>query len=178
MNNPVSRPISVTLPAYGIAFAESVHGPRFRMAERIDKFHKIIYVLQGDVAFSETTQSQPLHATAGSALCVNAGVRHQLTDSEPPTLLLICFTWEFLKRDRELEQLWSLLTGSSPASIRPSGSWGSRFEALWRAGIVERQVANRDAKSPYVPLPKTSSSPLRACPSIRLRMPLTIASLT
>jgi AraC-like DNA-binding protein len=152
MNNPVSRPISVTLPAYGIAFAESVHGPRFRMAERIDKFHKIIYVLQGDVAFSETTQSQPLHATAGSALCVNAGVRHQLTDSEPPTLLLLCFTWEFLKRDRELEQLWSLLTGSSPASIRPSGSWGSRFEALWRAGIVEqtgsqpgREVALRAA---------------------------------
>ena len=152
MKNPVSRPISVTLPSYGIAFAESVHGPRFRMAERVDPFHKIIYVLQGDVAFSETAQGQPLHAAAGSALCVNAGVRHQLTDTEPPTLLLLCFTREFLKRDRELEQLWSRLTGSSPAGLRPGGSWGTRFEALWRAGIVEqtgsqtgREVALRAA---------------------------------
>jgi len=122
------------------------------MAKRADSFHKIIYVLQGDVVFSETDQNKPLRATAGSALCVNAGVRHQLTDSEPPTLLLLCFTRDFLARDQELEKLWSRLTGSSPAGIRPGGSWGSRFEALWRAGIVEqtggqpgREVALRAA---------------------------------
>jgi len=138
MKNPVSRPISVTLPSHGVAFAESVHGPRFRMAERVDPFHKIIYVLQGDIVFSVTDQDTPLRAAAGSALCVNAGVRHQLTDSEPPTLLLLCFTREFLTRDPELEELWSCLTGSSPAGIRAGGSWGSRFESLWRSGIVEQ----------------------------------------
>lgn len=145
MNNPVSRPIAVTLPSYGIAFAESIHGPRFRMAERADYFHKILYVLQGDIVFSETDQLKPLRATAGSALCVNAGVRHQLTDTKPPTLLLLCFTREFLQRDQELEILWSRLTGSGPASIRPGGSWGSRFEALWRAGIVE-QTGNQPGR--------------------------------
>ncbi len=159
MNNPVSRPISVTLPSYGIAFAESIHGPRFRMAERADSFHKIIYVLQGDVAFTDPTQSLPLHATAGSALCVNAGVRHQLTDTEPPTLLLLCFTRETLKRDQALEQLWSRLTGSSSASIRPGGSWGSRFEALWRAGIVE-QAGNQPGRE--VALRATSANILVA----------------
>ncbi len=152
MNNPVSRPISVTLPSYGIAFAESIHGPRFRMAERVDTFHKIIYVLQGEVAFSEINHGKPLRATSGSALCVNAGVRHQLADAEPPTLLLLCFTPEFLSRDPELEQLWKNLTGAGAAGIRPSGSWGTRFESLWRAGIVEqagtqtgREVALRAA---------------------------------
>lgn len=152
MKNQVSRPISVTLPTYGLAFAESVHGPRFRMAERVDPFHKILYVLQGQVAFSETGKDKPLQATAGSALCVNAGVRHQLADTETPTLLLLCFTKEILERDPELAKLWARLTGTRAAGIRPSGSWGSRFEALWRAGIVEqagqqpgREVALRAA---------------------------------
>ena len=33
---PVSRPIPVSVPAHGVVFAESVHGPGFRMAERAD----------------------------------------------------------------------------------------------------------------------------------------------
>lgn len=137
MNNPVSRPISVTLPNHGLVFAESVHGPRFRMAERADPFHKIIYVLQGQVRLSETGHAKVLEATAGAALCVNAGMRHQVSDIKPPTLLLLCFAPELLGRDHEIERLWSRLTSKRAAGIRP-GSWGTRFEALWRAGIVEQ----------------------------------------
>ena len=152
MKNPVSRPIAVTLPAYGLAFAESVHGPRFHMGERTDPFHKIIYVLQGRVQFTESDHGKPIQATAGSAFCVNAGIRHKVTDSEPPTLLLLCFTREFLSRDAELERIWTKLTGTRAAGVRPDGAWGSRFETLWRAGIVEqtgtqpgREVALRAA---------------------------------
>jgi len=122
------------------------------MAERVDPFHKIIYVLQGQVRLSETGHPKSLRATAGSALCVNAGTRHQVADTKPPTLLLLCFTPGFLNRDPDLERLWSQLTGTHAAGVRPSGSWGSRFEALWRAGIVEqagsqpgREVALRAA---------------------------------
>lgn len=138
MKNPVSRPIAVNLPPQGVAFAESVHGPRFRMAERADPFHKIIYVLQGRVSLSEAGQEKPLQAGAGAALCVNAGVRHKLDDAEPPTLLLLCVTREFLGRDPELERLWSKLTGTRATGLRPGGAWGTRFESLWRAGIVEQ----------------------------------------
>lgn len=152
MKTPVSRPIAVNLPPQGVAFAESVHGPRFRMAERVDPFHKIIYVLQGRVSLSEAALDKPLQAGAGAALCVSAGVRHKLADAEPPTLLLLCFTRDFLGRDHDLERLWTRLTGPRPASLRPSGAWGTRFEGLWRAGIVEqtgsqpgREVALRAA---------------------------------
>lgn len=149
---PVFRPIAVTIPPSGLVFAESVHGPGFRMAERADEFHKLIYVLQGGVAFSTAALDQPLLARTGAALCVSAGVRHKIADIEPPTLLLLCFTSGFLLTDSGLRQLWDRLTGKRAAALRPDGPWGPRFESLWRAGIAEqagsqpgREVALRAA---------------------------------
>jgi AraC-like DNA-binding protein len=124
-----------------VAFAESIHGPRFRMAERADGFHKLIYVLQGGVALTAAGIAQPFPARTSSALIVNAGVRHRIADTEPPTLLLLCFTPEFLTRDPDLERLWNLLTAGRAAALRPGGPWGPRFEGLWRAGIAEQAGA-------------------------------------
>ncbi len=138
---PVSRPIAVTLPAHGLAFAESIHGPGFRMAERADTFHKFIYVLQGRIVLATDQQAKPLQAGAGAAFCVNAGVRHRITDTEPSTLLLLCFSPGFLARDTELAPLWAKPTGGKPASLRPAGAWSPRFEGLWRAGVVEQTSA-------------------------------------
>ncbi len=142
---PVSRPIAVTLPAHGVAFAESVHGPRFRMAERADAFHKLIYVLQGKIAFAATASAKPLHAATGATLCVNAGVSHRIADTEPPTLLLLCFNREFLTRDPERERLWTKLTSGQDVALRPGGLGGPRFEGLWRAGIAE-QAGNQPGR--------------------------------
>lgn len=149
---PVFRPIAVTLPAHGVAFAESIHGPGFRMTERADGFHKLIYVLQGQVTLAAAGTARPLPARQGAALCVGAGVRHHITDTEPSTLLLLCFTAEFLARDPDLERLWNRLTGGRAADRRPGGLWGPRFEGLWRAGVAEqagtkpgREVALRAA---------------------------------
>lgn len=151
MKNPVSRPIAVTLPPHGVAFVESVHSPQFRMAERVDGFHKIVYVLQGQVSF-RAEAPQPVPVGAGSAICVSAGVRHQLADLEPPTLLLVCFDPGFLDRDPDLANLWTQLTRHGATGIRPGGAWGARFESRWRAGVVEqagkqtgREVALRAA---------------------------------
>ncbi len=134
---PVLRPILVRLPPGGVAFAESVHGPGFRMAERADAFHKLIYVLQGSVELIPTEFGRPLSAQAGSVLCVAAGVRHRIADREPPTLLLLCFAAELLERDVPLQKLWGNLTPGR-AAVRAGGAWGPRFEGLWRAGIAEQ----------------------------------------
>jgi AraC family L-rhamnose operon regulatory protein RhaS len=122
------------------------------MEERAELFHKIIYVLQGGITFTEAGAKKPLQATTGAAIFVNAGVRHKITDTKPPTLLLLCFTRDFLGRDPELERLWTRLTGTRPVGLRPGGAWGPRFESLWRAGIAEqagsqpgREVALRAA---------------------------------
>ena len=152
MKTPVSKPIAVTLPARGVAFAESVHGPRFRMTERADPFHKLIYVLQGKIAFTATSAAKPLHAAAGTTLCVRAGVAHRIADAAPPTLLLLCFAPEFLADDPARARLWAQLTGGQGAVRRPGGPGSPRFEGLWRAGIAEqagsqpgREVALRAA---------------------------------
>ncbi len=141
---PVLRPILVRLPPGGVAFAESVHGPGFRMAERADDFHKLIYVLQGSVELIPTEFGRPLAAQTGSVVCVAAGVRHRIADREPPTLLLLCFATELLERDAPLQGLWASLTPGR-AAVRAGGAWGPRFEGLWRAGIAE-QAADRPGR--------------------------------
>jgi AraC-like DNA-binding protein/quercetin dioxygenase-like cupin family protein len=136
----VFRPIPVTLPAHGVAFAESVHAPGFLMAERADAFHKIIYVLHGRVDYAESG-GKSVPAPAGSVLCVQEGIRHRIADAEPPTLLLLCFSRPFLTRDPELGKLWNALAGGRSACLRPGRPWGQRFESLWRAAIVEQSGA-------------------------------------
>lgn len=140
-HNPVSRPIAVTLPACGIAFAESVHGPGFHMAGRRDPFHKILYVRQGRIEFAEAVDAKPRAAGPNSVLCVSAAVRHQFTDTESSILLLLCFTPAFLACDPDLTLLWTQLTHGAGAAVHPCGIWGTRFEALWRAGVVEQTGA-------------------------------------
>ncbi len=136
----VFRPIPVTLPAHGVVFAESVHAPGFQMAERADSFHKIIYVLHGRADYAEPG-GKPIPVPAGSVLCVRGGTRHRIADTEPPTLLLLCFSPPFLARDAKLEALWNALAGRHAAILRPGRPWGHRFESLWRAGIVEQAGA-------------------------------------
>ena len=135
---PVSRPIPVSLPAHGVVFAESVHGPGFRMAARADPFHKLIYVLHGRVTYAEPGGRPPVQAPAGSVLCVPAGTRHQLTDATPPTLLLLCFSRALVRREPGLAAVWAHLTGGPSACRRPGPGWGQRFGGLWRAGVVEQ----------------------------------------
>jgi AraC-like DNA-binding protein/quercetin dioxygenase-like cupin family protein len=138
---PVSRPIPVSVPAHGVVFAESVHGPGFRMAERADPFHKLIYVLHGRVTCTGPGLRPPLPAAAGAVLCVGAGTRHRITDTAPSTLLLLCFSRPFVRREPGLAAVWAQLTGDRVACLRPGPAWGYRFEGLWRAAIVEQSGA-------------------------------------
>jgi len=102
----VSRPLPVTLPAYGVLFAESVHATDFRMAERADPFHKFIYILDGQVSYREPRKPAAPPAEAGTLLIVPRDVRHQIEDVRPSTLLLLCLAGDFLEADPDLPRLW------------------------------------------------------------------------
>lgn len=115
------------------------------MADRVDPFHKILYVLQGRIEFTEADQLKARVAGKGSAICVSANVRHKFTDTEPSTLLLLCFTPVFLARDPELLKLWGQLTRGSGSVLQSPGTWSTRFEAHWRSGVVE-QTGNQPGR--------------------------------
>ncbi|MBA4136057.1 MAG: hypothetical protein C0518_01920 [Opitutus sp.] len=141
----VARPIAVQLPKWGVKFAESAHGPKFRMAERADPFHKVLYVLAGQTEFR--CRSFP-HATvsAGTALLVPAGAPHRLRDLEPATVLLLCFSRRWLSVLPELAPLWRATVAQNKGTISLGESVRIRIEALWRRALFE-QIRQQEASS-------------------------------
>ncbi len=135
----VSFPIPVNLPDYGVLFAESAHAAGFRMAERADPYHKLIYVLDGRVAYWESRPKAPLEVQTGSVLIVPRGTSHQITDEQPSVLLLLCISGKFLKSDPDLEELWQTLTNSKKHCVRLSRPARQRLESMWRRAMVEKE---------------------------------------
>jgi len=135
----VSRPIIVTLPDYGVRFAESAHAAGFHMAERTDPYHKLIYVLSGKVAYREKRRAVPVAAGAGSVLIVPRGVAHTITDQATSILLLLCLSGDFLNREPELARLWLPLTRVVDRQLRLGRPGRQRLEAMWRQAMVEAQ---------------------------------------
>lgn len=134
---PVSRPISVRLPDYGVLFAESIHASDFQMSERTDAFHKLIYVLNGELDYREIDAGKAVAAKAGSLLIVPAGVAHRLADREASTLLLMCVTDAFFSPEDDLRQLWSLLTRLPGRRLTLSRTARQTLEGYWRRALVE-----------------------------------------
>jgi AraC family L-rhamnose operon regulatory protein RhaS len=134
----VSRPLSVTLPSYGVLFAESAHAKDFRMAERADPFHKLIYVLDGRVDYREAGRATMPPAESGALLIVPRDVRHLIQDLRPSTLLLLCLAGDYLEADPDLPRLWlelAKLPGRRLLLTRPARL---RIESLWRRAMLER----------------------------------------
>jgi AraC-like DNA-binding protein len=132
-----SRPLTITLPAAGVHFAESVHTGDFRMAPRTDPFHKLLYVLRGRTIFHEADRTKESIAT-GMLLVVPAGCEHQLEDEEPSTLLLLCLSPAFLRTDPELPVLWRQLTRREERRIALSRPTQHQIESAWRRAMLER----------------------------------------
>jgi AraC-like DNA-binding protein len=137
----VSGPITVSLPDYGVLFAESAHAAEFRMAERTDRFHKLIYVLSGRVAYREKRRDKVVEAGAGSMLVVPRDVTHEISDLAPSTLLLLCLEGHFLGGDSDLARLWNTFTRLPERRIVLSRPTRQRLEGMWRRAIVETQHA-------------------------------------
>jgi AraC-like DNA-binding protein len=135
----VSQPISVTLPAYGVLFAESVHATDFRMPERVDPFRKVFYVLAGCIRYrAGGAEAEVL--PAGTVVLVPRGQPHQLEDVEASTLLLLCLTDAFVGRDPDLPDLWAQLVKRRRLDLnRPARE---RAERMWRRAMLEKTHAH------------------------------------
>ncbi|HVU35634.1 MAG TPA: AraC family transcriptional regulator [Opitutaceae bacterium] len=132
-----SRPVSVTLPASGVVFVESVHAGDFQMPPRTDPFHKVLYVVRGTISYVEAGRP-PERVPGGSLLIVPAGVRHQLRDERASTLFLLCFRPAFLTDDPELPRLWSELAGRPRRLIAVPRPTQNQIESSWRRAMLER----------------------------------------
>lgn len=131
----VSSPISIELPSHGVLFVESSHASDFRMAPRQDPYHKVLYVLVGEVAYRESSHTTA--ARAGSVIVVSAGVEHQITDLEPSTLLLLCFRRELVQVDPDIEGLWRTLVQGASDPLKLSRPSRQRLEGMWRRAMFE-----------------------------------------
>ena len=137
----VSAPIPVLLPEYGVLFAESAHTSDFRMAERIDVYHKLIYVLEGNVVYTEAPALAAVRVEAGTVLIVPKGIPHQIVDERTSILLLLCLSPEFLRLDADLGRLWLTLTRVPTHALRMSRPTRQRLESMWQRAMVEKEHA-------------------------------------
>ncbi len=137
MTQRVSSPITIKLPSHGVLFVESSHASDFRMAPRRDPYHKVLYVLAGEVAYRESEPAQTFAARAGSVVVVSAGREHQITDLEPSTLLLLCFREELVEADADIEGLWQALVKGAFRPVRLSRPSRQRLESMWRRAMFE-----------------------------------------
>lgn len=135
----VSRPIRISIPPAGVAFAESVHGRAFAMEPRTDPYHKLLYVLRGRVTYREDGRRGEV-APAGSLLLVPARSRHVLKDEAPSTLLLLCTGDGFLRAEPEVREVWNRRAAEGRRVVTVSGSWRPRFEQCWRRALLETAV--------------------------------------
>lgn len=136
----VSCPVAVTLPKYGVLFAESVHSADFQMPERRDPFHKVLYVLAGRVIYRESSSELELRADTGTILVVPHGVQHVITDLVPSTLLLLCMNDDFLQRDPDLPELWLGIVERGRRGLRPSRPSRLGLEGMWRRAMLEKAL--------------------------------------
>jgi len=133
----VSRPIAVAVPPCGVLFAQSTHAANFRMATRADPFHKLLYVLAGQVAFRKHPGSEFHAASGGSILVIPKGTRHEIHDRKPSTLLLLCLDTLFFAADPELSRLWLEISTLREPCIPLARPSRLRVETLWRQALLE-----------------------------------------
>ncbi len=137
----VSRPITVKLPSHGVLFADSSHSGEFEMAPRQDPYHKLVYVLSGEVAYREMDSDLVIPSKAGALLVVPRDTPHQIADREPSTLLLMCFDEEYAQSEDDLAELWRLLRDALDHALRLSRPAQQRLEGMWRRAMFEWEHA-------------------------------------
>lgn len=134
------EPISVNLPDWGVAFAESHHHPEFQMGERSDPFHKFFLVNEGRIALhlggrpSTRVESQMI-------FFVPAHIGHRLEDLATASLLILCVNESFPRTLSTFQPVWSSLLTGFQQPILPSGLLTQKIEGLWRKGIHEQERA-------------------------------------
>ena len=137
----VSRPITGKLPPHGVLFAESSHSGEFEMAPRQDPYHKLLYVLAGEVAYREMDSELGIPVKAGSLLIVPRDTAHHIADREPSTLLLMCFHDAYAQSEDDLKELWRRLGDVPGHTLQLSRPAQQRLESMWRRAMFEWEHA-------------------------------------
>jgi AraC-like DNA-binding protein len=136
-----SVPVPVAIPAGGVRFAESIHTANFRMEERTDDFHKLVYVLRGSVTRSERSgkgQEVPTTGGPGSMFVVPAGTPHRFADETVATLMLLCLDPGRVSGNAESARIWAGLVSSRGRWLQLDRVAAQRLEWLWRRALLEQ----------------------------------------
>ncbi|TVQ28359.1 MAG: hypothetical protein EA382_02085, partial [Spirochaetaceae bacterium] len=139
-----SQPIDVTLPGFGIAVAESVHGPDFSMALRSDPFHKLLLLVRGSVRLIGCDGSARILRPFWVAT-IPAGTPHVLEDERPATILLLALSAELVDEVRARATLWEAIVERTPMLLDHESH--AQLTAGYRA-ILHRQLATGDPLDP------------------------------
>lgn len=137
MPKRVSQPIQVTLPSCQVHFTESRHSDNFRMKRRGDPYHKLIYVLNGQVAYRAEARPEASDLRSGDLVLIPAGEIHEMWDHSGATLLLLCLGQSYIGGDGDMQSLWATLVTRDRIRHISSERVRRRLEALWRAAIAE-----------------------------------------
>lgn len=136
------QPISVNLPAWGVAFVESRHHPQFKMQERSDPFHKFFLVNEGRLKL-HLGESEPFEVGPHTVFLVPAGIGHQLVDRTPTSLMILCVENSFQNLLPNLSPVWTALTKHLQEPVLPSSLLTQRIDSLWRRGINEQEIESK-----------------------------------
>lgn len=109
------------------------------MAPRRDPYHKLVYVLAGEVAYREIGRDRELNVRAGSVIAVPADVEHQISDLETSTLLLMCIGRDRIETEEDTHLLWHALADVDPSVVKLSRPSQQRLEGMWRRAMFEWQ---------------------------------------
>ena len=130
-----AQPIDVRIPNDGITVLESIHGPAFRMAPRVDPFHKLILVGRGSV--DVRSDGQTTRSSEGGLVFVPRDVQHQIEDVAASTLFLLCFSDQMGAGLAD----WSAIREQMGDEIRAWTAlpFASSLLPLWRRALAEQE---------------------------------------
>lgn len=133
-----SEPVRFDVSPEGVFFAESVHSRDFAMPERVDPFHKLIFVQRGRIELI-TKSGQSSEVAMGperALLAVPAGVQHRLWDEKTAVILVLGLGDQFLRRDPDMWAIWQRLQ-DQPVSARVMEGG---FAGWWRRAVLEQTL--------------------------------------
>lgn len=133
-----THPLSISVPLGEVVFAESMHAPKFQMELSANPYHKLIYILEGQVSICDRTRA--FAGQKGDVFFIVKNKEHKIMDVTPATLLLLCISDACMDKDVDLKKLWKNIIpkGERIVVMTPGREARKRVEALWRRALVEK----------------------------------------
>ncbi|GAB5561247.1 MAG: hypothetical protein SynsKO_28940 [Synoicihabitans sp.] len=133
-----TRPVPFSVPSDGVYFAESMHLKDHEASLHSDPFHKIIFIQRGRMELQSSTgrKSLTIMGPERTLFAVPAGVQHRLLDHEPSVILVLGLGDPFLRRDKDLWEIWRRLLEHPVSGRMMEGG----FAGWWRRAVLEQTL--------------------------------------